>query len=197
MLLWIKNHQKPLFIFIPLITIFCLFLFYQSTQSSIPAVSPLTEQQPVTAEPEEIAADQSVDVLFVDIKGEVTHEGVYEMNNGDRVIDLIKKAGGELPDADMTAVNMAQKLHDEMVIIVPGKSAEGLSDLGTQSDKININRATQSELESIPGIGPSKAAAIIQYREEKGQFKSIEEIMNISGIGEKTFDKLKESISTY
>ncbi|MDZ5712289.1 helix-hairpin-helix domain-containing protein [Jeotgalibacillus haloalkalitolerans] len=196
MLLWIKNYQKPLFIFIPLITLLCFFLFNQSTESSVPVESPLNNeitQASVMDEP----GDMTASVLFVDIKGKVANEGVYEMEQGDRVIDLIQKAGGELPDADMTAVNLAQMLHDEMVIIVPGKPSEQKGDLSTQSDKININRATQTELESITGIGPSKATAIIQYREENGPFKSIEDIMNISGIGEKTFDKLKESISTY
>ncbi|AJD91587.1 hypothetical protein JMA_22700 [Jeotgalibacillus malaysiensis] len=194
MLLWFKTRQKILLIFTPLLILLCFFLFNQSTQSSIPVESPLNDEVTFTNESAEAELNH---VLFVDIKGEVKREGVYEMSAGDRVIDLIRKAGGELPEADMAAVNMAQKLQDEMVIIVPALSSEMKGTTPAQSDTININTADQSELETIPGIGPAKASAIIQYREENGQFKSVEELMNISGIGEKTFEKLKELISTY
>ncbi|WP_404404000.1 helix-hairpin-helix domain-containing protein [Jeotgalibacillus malaysiensis] len=197
MLLWFKTHQKPLFVFIPLLILFLFFMFYQTTQSSVPVESPLHEKKSLINQTEGASAVLEDPFIFVDVKGEVKHEGVYEMKIGDRVIDLIQKAGGELPEADMAAVNMAQKLQDEMVIMVPAISSELTGNQPVQSDTININNATQSELETIPGIGPAKASAIIQYREEHGQFKSIEEIMNISGIGEKTFEKLKESISTY
>lgn len=197
MLIWVKTHQKPLFIFIPLLILFCFFLFHQTTQSSVPVESPLHEETILINENDDDSALVADPDIFVDVKGEVKHEGVYKMKIGDRVIDLIQKAGGELPEADMAAVNMAQKLQDEMVIMVPAISSELTGNQLVQSDTININIATQSELETIPGIGPAKATAIIQYREEHGQFQSIEEIMNISGIGEKTFEKLKESISTY
>ncbi|MBM7577716.1 helix-hairpin-helix domain-containing protein [Jeotgalibacillus terrae] len=196
MLLWLKNHQKYIFILIPLIFI-SIFLFFQSSQNTTPISSPLNESPSELKEEAVQGSAAEADIIFVDIKGAIKRSGVYEMNNGDRVIDLVEQAGGELPAADMTAVNMAQKLFDEMVIIIPEKISEEAVNQAVQSDKININVATSTELETIPGIGPSKAAAIIQYREENGYFKSIEDMMNISGIGEKTFEQLKEFISTF
>ncbi|KIL53408.1 hypothetical protein KP77_03840 [Jeotgalibacillus alimentarius] len=196
MLLWLKNHQKYIFFLIPLLII-SIFLFFQPSQSTTPISSPLNESPSESKEGAVQGSAEEAGIIYVDIKGAIKQSGVYEMNIGDRVIDLIDEAGGELPSADMTAVNMAQKLFDEMVIIVPEKLSEEAVTQTVQSDKININAAKAAELETIPGIGPSKAAAIIQYREENGFFKTIEDIMNISGIGEKTFEQLKEFISTF
>ncbi|TFE01089.1 helix-hairpin-helix domain-containing protein [Jeotgalibacillus salarius] len=196
MKLWVKNYQKYLLFIIPLVLLSSFFFFNHSTKSSIPVSNPLTENPAQTTDSTTLIENKSQSI-FVDIKGEILNEGVYEMEEGDRVIDLVAKAGGELSGADMTAVNKAQKLQDEMVIMIPPETSGQPLEEHADTGKININNASPAELESIPGIGPSKAAAIVNYREENGYFTSIEEIMNISGIGEKTFDKLKESISTY
>ncbi|MFK4997633.1 helix-hairpin-helix domain-containing protein [Bacillus sp. N9] len=97
-------------------------------------------------------------------------------------------------------MNLAQKVHDEMVLYIPkiGESLEGIGMMEEgkreKSGKININKAEAVELETLPGIGPAKAAAIIQYREEHGPFQRIEDIQSISGIGTKTFEKFKDLI---
>ncbi|MTT32491.1 ComEA family DNA-binding protein [Terrilactibacillus sp. BCM23-1] len=145
--------------------------------------------------------------LVVDLKGEVKHPGVYKMENGSRVSDVIQKSGGYTNQADQNKINLAQKLKDEMVILVPKKgdssavmttsnsTANSDSSASTEDSKlININTATMDELQNLNGIGPSKAEAIISYREEHGLFKTPEELTNVTGIGEKSFEKLKSDI---
>jgi competence protein ComEA len=148
-------------------------------------------------------AEQMPQPMKADIKGAVQKPGVYEAAEGDRVIDLLEKAGGLTDKADGTKINFALNITDEMVIYVPEKGeileeatvedgkARGQQDNG----KINLNQANESELQMLPGIGPSKAAAIIEHRETNGPFKDVADLKLISGIGEKTFEKLKEHIS--
>ncbi|MBP1890450.1 competence protein ComEA [Clostridium moniliforme] len=149
--------------------------------------------------------------IVVDIKGEVKKEGVYYLEEGSIIEDLINEAGGLTKKAALDYVNRAEKLKNNMCVIIPNKenikklekeSKETLSisnhkssDINSKKEgKININTADESELNKINGIGPSKAKAIITYREENGDFKSIEDIKNVSGIGEGTFLKIKDSI---
>ena len=141
-------------------------------------------------------------IIMVDVKGAVRHPGVYTMDMGNRVIDAINAAGGYLPDADSRLLNHAMKLSDELLIYVP-LEGEVLSDSetnlvlqqNTQNDGlVNINTADETLLMTISGIGPAKATAIINYRDEHGPFSSPESIMDVSGIGEKSFEKLKHQI---
>ena len=170
----------------------------------------------------EIESEKSSDDLIVDIKGHVTNPGVYSFKVSDnaRVNDLIIKAGGLLKDADTSTINLSKKIEDEMIIIIYSKS-EIANFVKTQDDtkkkleicenklkndaclninektsngKININEANVSELESLNGIGKSKAEAIVEYR-NKTKFKSIDEIMNVEGIGESLFASIKENIT--
>lgn len=145
--------------------------------------------------------EQSHGLIMVDVKGEVIKPGVYEIDGSARVNDVITLAGGFTDDADVLPVNLAQKVQDEMTIIVPKiGETDGLSDpqnFGSQSNgggKIRINYASQEELETLPGIGPAKALAIIQYREDQGFFTKVEDLLNISGIGEKTLENFREEI---
>jgi competence protein ComEA len=155
-------------------------------------------------------ADQvnSNEDVIVDVKGEIKQPGVYHANKNERVIDVIERAGGLTEKADQKQVNFAAHVQDEMVIYIPAKgetvaeapvtgsgSAVVKNDSPKSAGKININKADENELQNLPGIGTAKAADIIQYRQEHGLFKSIEDLKNISGIGDKTFEKLKESIS--
>jgi competence protein ComEA len=143
----------------------------------------------------------------VDVKGAVKKPGVYAASRSDRVLDLIERAGGFAEDADREKINLAQKVADEMVIYVP-KIGEEMPDFsggtagtganggeGGGAEKVNINTADESLLQTLPGIGPAKAKAIIEYREENGPFRSAEDIKNVSGIGEKTFEKIAGHIS--
>ena len=140
--------------------------------------------------------------LYVDIKGAVKQQGMYEVKADMRVWDAILMAGGVDEDADTKLVNFAEQVTDQMVIYVPIKGEEPMikqeiSDEKNESteSKVNLNQADETQLQTLSGIGLKKAQEIIRYREENGGFKSIEEIKNISGFGEKTFEKLKEAIT--
>jgi len=151
--------------------------------------------------------------IYVDIAGEIKSPGVYEMENGDRVFQLIEKAGGATENADISSINLSKKLTDGEKIIIFAKrnlidSETTTSSSITQSDTsssinsstnksnlININTASQKELEELPGIGPALAQKIIDYREKNGYFSTIEDIKKVSGIGDKRFEAIKDSIT--
>ncbi|MEA3322047.1 MAG: helix-hairpin-helix domain-containing protein [Bacillota bacterium] len=144
--------------------------------------------------------------ILIDMKGQVMEPGVYRMKIGDRIIDAVEKAGGFMEGADTNEVNLAALLVDEMVIIVP-KEGEVIKEViqhpvtnesgepGTSGGVVNINTATEEELTSLTGIGPSKAKAIIDHRTDNGLFKNIEDIMQVTGIGQKSFEKLRNEIT--
>ncbi|WP_188453599.1 helix-hairpin-helix domain-containing protein [Virgibacillus oceani] len=133
---------------------------------------------------------------IVDVKGEILKPGVYEISSDSRVNDVIKMAGGFTEQADQTMVNLAQKVQDEMIILIPkiGEIESNTSEGQNTSKKIRLNYATQEEIESLNGIGPSKAQAILQYREENGLFQTADDLLNVPGIGAKTLENLKEDI---
>ncbi len=139
--------------------------------------------------------EESESGIFVDVKGEVKSPGVYQVKAGQRVDDVIAMAGGLTHAADPASVNLAQKLQDEMVILVSSRQQEGgTGQISNQTAKLRINQATAEEIETLQGIGPSKAAAIVQYREEEGPFTSKEDLLNVGGIGEKTLEAISEKI---
>ena len=196
--------MKKQIIIIGLASLIMLTIFYlnQST-SSIDSVSldSYVENEREVTEIEEIEnVEEQVNHYIVDVKGQVKFPGVYEVEEHLRVHDVIQLAGGFLEMANETAINLAQKISDEMVIYVPHLDEE-INNTSTDAwspsqdeKKVSLNQATTGELETLPGIGPSKAAAIIKYREEVGTFKSIDELTNVSGIGEKTLEKLRDSL---
>lgn len=196
--------MKKQIIIIGLASLIMITIFYlnQST-SSIDSVSldSYVENEREVTEIEEIEnVEEQVNHYIVDVKGQVKFPGVYEVEEHLRVHDVIQLAGGFLEMANETAINLAQKISDEMVIYVPHLDEE-INNTSTDAwspsqdeKKVSLNQATVGELETLPGIGPSKAAAIINYREEFGKFKSIDELTNVSGIGEKTLEKLRDSL---
>ena len=142
-------------------------------------------------------------VVFVDIKGEVKKPGVYQMKVGDRVRDAIDAAGGLTAEADSQKVNLAQRVEDQMVIVVPkvGEEAEAIPAGATSKEvskegKVNINTATVEELKTLKGVGEKKAEAIIEYRKKNGSFKTKEDLMKVRGIGKKLFESFEERIVT-
>ena len=147
--------------------------------------------------------DEREAVIIVDVKGAVNRPGVYIMNEGDRVFSAIERANGFQSEANEKVINLAAILKDEMVIYVPfiGEEVEDLvhplfsSGTDTMDNKINVNTATSEELQSIPGIGPAKAAAIIQYRDEHGRFELVDDLTRVTGIGNKTLETMREYIT--
>lgn len=148
---------------------------------------------------------------YVDIKGEVLHPGVYEFSCESRMQEVIKKAGGFTEEADETKINLAQKISDQMQIIVPnlhskqeGGVTEGNSEKGNMSNTtpsnskqgtVNINTATLEELQTIKGIGKKKAEAILQYRKEHGAFRTNEDLLQVKGIGKKALEAIESQVT--
>lgn len=156
----------------------------------------------VMAEKTEESTTQET-VIFVDIKGAVKNPGVYQMKVGDRVKDAIDAAGGLTGDADSQKVNLAKRLEDQMVIVVPkvGEEAEEIPAGATSKEeakegKVNINTATVEELKTLKGVGEKKAEAIIEYRKKNGSFQTKEDLMKVRGIGKKLFESFQERIVT-
>jgi len=155
---------------------------------------------PVNDTPQvEISTPHVVTSIKVYVAGAVKTPDVYELDEGSIVKDALKKAGGALDSADLVAINLARKINDGEEVVVPYKqssSGTSFASITNPSDgKININTATKSQLVSLPGIGDVKAQAIIDYRTKNGNFKRVEDIVNVSGIGEKTFESLKDLIT--
>ncbi len=151
-------------------------------------------------------------IIYIDIKGAVNRPGLYQLSEGSRMIDAIEAAGGLTIEADDRTINLAEKLLDQQKIIVYTESemAEQLmqedrdnllerdvypSNPSGATQKININIATIDELQALPNIGPKKAQAIIEYRQTNGSFQTIDQIKEIKGIGEKTYEELAHLIS--
>lgn len=133
---------------------------------------------------------------YVYVCGAVAAPGVYELPEGSRVCDAIEKAGGFTEDAAVS-VNLAEKVSDgQMIQIVTGEEATQIQSEPESADgRVNLNTATAEQLMTLTGIGQAKADSIITYRTEHGSFQSIEDIMNISGIKEGVFVKIKDSIT--
>lgn len=148
---------------------------------------------------------------YVDIKGEVLRPGVYEFSCESRMQEVIKKAGGFTEEADETKINLAQKITDQMQIIVPNVHSkqedgltEGNSEKGSSTNTsvsnskqgtININTATLEELQTIKGIGKKKAEAILQYRKEHGAFRTKEDLLQVKGIGKKALEAIESQVN--
>ena len=163
-------------------------------------------------EGEEVSIEQETAVIeetqtgsvYVDIGGEVVNPMVAELDSGCRVEDAIIAAGGLTDKADITNINRAAPVNDGDKIYIPSieeapKQGEVQNSAGSgayyDNSKVNINTADSAELQTLTGVGPATAEKIIAYRESNGRFASIEEIKNVSGIGDKTYEKLKDYIT--
>ncbi len=140
--------------------------------------------------------------ICVYICGQVKNPGVYEVSSESRLFEVVKKAGGFTKKADEASINLAQIAMDGQMVVVPAEqgnkdSVSTDSDMTSDSDsgKINLNTAGADELMTLSGIGEVKAQSIIAYREQSGAYKAIEDVMNVSGIGEATFDNIKDQVT--
>ena len=161
------------------------------------------------------AAEEKEEPIVIDVAGAVNFPGVVSLPSGSRVNDAVEKAGGLRDDADTSYVNLAAKLQDGDKVYIPnGQEQEqkpGIQPAGIITNKIannsqtasagaadtliNINTANSGQLQVLNGVGPATAQKIIDYRESNGVFKKIEDIMKVSGIGDKTFAKFKDKIT--
>ena len=220
-----KSKKLIVSIFIILVVIVIFYLMYLSKDNSVTAIDEVEEI-------DEEVVNEEIKKIKVDIKGMVNNPGVYEVDDGSRVIDVINASGGLIEGADTSNINLSKKLKDENVIIIgsikePEKIIEYVykeceftkcNDACISSNEVvnyqeseisksesfnedasnnlvSINSANLEALMSLPSIGESKAKSIIKYREENDGFKQIEDIMNVSGIGNKKKKKIKDFIT--
>jgi competence protein ComEA len=160
---------------------------------TVAAVSPGAAEAAVPPTP-------TVVPLIVDVAGAVRRPGVYEFAEGDRVIDAIERAGGALPKADLSLLNLAAPITDGTQILVPkaGPPAAGASVApvgGAAAGLININTATATELEALSGIGEVLAATIVEYRTTNGPFTAVDDLLDVSGIGPATLEEIRDQIT--
>ncbi len=147
--------------------------------------------------------------IVIHITGEVNNEGIIEIKEGGRISDAIEEAGGLTKEADLERVNLAYELEDGQKIYIPNKKdkdieeyvTEGVDDIVLPDELskagdglVNINKASSEELQELDGIGEALAENIIAYRENNGKFKNIEDIKNVSGIGDSKYEKIKDNI---
>lgn len=155
------------------------------------------------------------DIVVIHITGSVKNPGIVKLKEGSRIEDAIEAAGGLTENADITKVNLAYVVEDGTKIKIPSASEEDIGDediidsksgdniiieentisSNNSTQTININKATEKEFETLPGIGPSLASKIIEYRNQNGKFGSIEDIKNVNGIGDSKYEKIKDLIT--
>ena len=158
------------------------------TQVAVPQVA--SPGIPFPASTSTAVAPPGLDQIVVDVKGDVQTPGLVTLPAGSRVADAIAAAGGVIPSADVTAINLAERLSDGQMIFIGNAQSMQLS----SDPRINLNLATERELDSLPGVGPVMAGRIIAWRETNQRFHSIEELQEVPGIGPKVFANLKALI---
>ncbi|WP_307852522.1 ComEA family DNA-binding protein [Glaciihabitans sp. dw_435] len=180
----------------------------------VTATSPTTHSATVTRAAPQVAASASASAkpgaiatssattVFVHILGEVARPGLYELHQGDRAIDAVAAAGGLTSRADQTQLNLARFITDGEQIIVPrvGATPAAPPSAGgggaVAGAKININTADASALESLTGVGPALAGRIVDWRQANGPFASVDDLLNVTGIGQKTLDGFRDEVTT-
>lgn len=203
-------NKKQKIIVVVLIIIMCIVIgYYIISKTEKYDYSDIEKISNIIEEDQEVDDNIIENKIVIHITGEVEKEGVIELEKGARISDAIEEAGGTTEEADLSNVNLAYSLSDgqkvkipninekdEEIIVVEEKAGDNIIIEGNKSkeEKININKAAQTEIETLPGIGPSTALKIINYRNEHGKFKNIGDIKNVSGIGDSKFENIKEYI---
>jgi competence protein ComEA len=142
---------------------------------------------PIATNSQTALSPQGLDQIVVDVKGDVLTPGLVTLPAGSRVADAIAAAGGVIPTANVTSINLAERLSDGQMIFIGNSQSMNLS----SDPRVNLNLATQADLDSLPGVGPVMAGRIIAWRESNQRFHSIEELQEVPGIGPKVFANLK------
>ncbi|WP_434797248.1 helix-hairpin-helix domain-containing protein [Terrisporobacter vanillatitrophus] len=205
-------NNKKIIAFILMLLICPIGLVIKDKFQSKEDIYVLTEEkEPAqeTIQEKEIKKEENVTnkKITVYISGEVSKPGIVTLNEGDRLATAVENVGGTTKKADLNGVNMAIKVQDEMHYIIPktgdvvkentsqvAKNNNTNQNESAKTSQININIATIEELDTLPGVGEATANKIINYRSENGEFKSIEEIKSVNGIGDKKFEEIKDLI---
>jgi len=209
------NQKQKIVAIIGGIVIVGIFVFYYINSTKDLYGYDEIQNAEAEEEPEEEKKQEIKNKIIIHITGAVTNEGIVSVDEDARINDVIEAAGGLTEDAELINVNLAYLVEDGQKIYIPSKKDNtedgddgeivfqdaGKSVLKEEEEKqnekiVNINTATEAELTSIPGVGSSTAEKIITYRKENGKFKQVEDIKNVSGIGEKKFEAIKVYIKT-
>lgn len=208
--------KKQKIIFITIGTLMIVFIGYYIIQKQENYSYNEIEIETTENSIEEIVTKEEIKDtnIIVHITGEIINDGIIEIEEGSRIADVIEEAGGITEEADLSKVNLAYQVSDGQKIYIPNinekeneiqnsiekyitnEAGDNIIIEGKEisSEKVNINTATQTELETLNGIGPSTALKIINYRNENGKFETIEDLKNVPGIGEQKFENIKEGI---
>lgn len=189
------------------IIVICLIIFagigsYMMSKGGEKEEYDIQDNKDFQKEKNERYAEKTSDTIVVDVSGAVNDPNIVELKGKARAYEAIKGAGGLAKNADISNINRAAFCKDGDKIYIPikgehpknNKNQTGLGSINT-SGQIDLNAASQSDLETLTGIGPVISQRIIDYREEKGGFYSIEDLKSVKGIGEKTFEKIKEDVT--
>lgn len=178
---------------------FCMVIFGLTACASKEVVFETGEGSETVQTGEMLQEEDTKALIYVYVCGRVKNPGVYVLSEGDRLFQAVEMAGGPLPDSDVTKINMAQKLEDGQKIYIPSpEEAETMTETAgaeVPQGAVNINSATRELLMTLPGIGESKADAIVAYRQSHGPFGSLEALMDVPGIKEGVYEKIKDRIS--
>ena len=200
-----KNFDKKLLIiFISILIIICVSIYFFTKDEDTNIL--LSNELYTVANTDN--TNEDLETIMVHIDGEVVTPGIISLKAGSRIADAIQACGGTTDISDISKINLAYELKDGQKVYIPSiydvedveyiQNDAGnnviIPDTSSSSALVNINSATQAELETLPGIGPSTATKIIDYRNKNGDFKNIEDIMNVSGIGESKFNNIKDYI---
>lgn len=145
--------------------------------------------------PSEEPLEAPVAVLYVHILGQVREPGLYTLPEGARAIDAVAAAGGFTADADAAGLNLARFVSDGEQIVVPAVGETAAAAPGMSGGKVNLNTADAATLDTLPGVGPATAAKIIAWREQHGRFASVEDLLDVSGIGAAKFESLRDLVT--
>lgn len=159
----------------------------------VTAVTPRGASTTIT--PTELPVDAPAPVIYVHILGHVERPGLYALPEGARAVDAVAAAGGFTADAEAGGLNLARFVSDGEQIVVPAVGEAPVAAAGTSGGLVNLNTADAATLDTLPGVGPATAAKIIAWREQNGRFASIEDLLDVGGIGPSKFDALKDLVT--
>lgn len=199
---FIKKYKDKIIIFVIIIVIALNGYIYKVKSNSLYDNQEIVSQENLEDKEFTEKDIKESSEIMIHITGAVKNPGVIEVDKDFRLKDVVDKCGGLKDDADINNINLAMKVEDEMKIHIPSieETNENIKDISNinqnidnQNNKVNLNKATKEELMTLPGIGESKSEKIIQYREDN-IFKKIDDIKNVNGIGDKTFESFKDLI---
>jgi competence protein ComEA len=192
-----RVHVKPLALLLLLAVVFSFWMLWHSRAREIQVALPRATISDQPASGSVVSGTtQSAVVVVVDIGGRVKHPGVYTLPTGSRAIDAVKAAGGALPGTDLTTINQAQRLEDGEQIVVGLEQGSATTGSATHPGKVNLNSASIQDFDALPGIGPVLASRIVTWRKEHGRFKSVEDLRQVSGVGDAKFADLRPLVRT-